>query len=398
MRRPALPALPWGDMNAQDACDVLRVLGRSPVTRGERPVEGGRKYGCLWCDSSDAMHAYPKGRGGVHCFSCGRTASNVDTAAHLLGATPAEAVRELARRLGGMYVPDVPGAPGPRQVRETPPLPDPRLAADDVELEARDGGYVPTAPADIYAALLAFLGLDDAGADYIARRGFDPDAAQADGFRNIANRKAWEVLWGYLSHSYLPGELTAAGFPGRNDLPWAGRIGALVIPYWHRGAVVAIRFRALDTHVTQRYATLPGVKISEPYNADALDAAADDELHIVEGELNARALTTHGLHAIGLPGAAAWRPHWARRCASVARLVAWYDDDRAGHDGRRGLAASLARSLGSEWLTERGYAYTVPPGHGDVADLHRAGHLAALVALAPWRSFPAGSPPSAVRA
>lgn len=88
--------LPWREVNSRDAELVTRLLGlrRSRQTR---------KYPCQWCDSSDALHAFP--RGGVHCFSCDRRASNVDLYAHVSGVAPVDAVRQLAGRLG-FFVPD----------------------------------------------------------------------------------------------------------------------------------------------------------------------------------------------------------------------------------------------------------------------------------------------------
>lgn len=448
MRAP-LPPLPWDDVNKQDASDVAHVLGLASAKGGR--VEGGRKYPCQWCESSDAAHAYPGG--GVHCYSCGRHASNVDLAAHVLGLAPVEALRTLAGRLG-VYVPDARtpasnrewspksaasrGVTAPVRAREsrtarvffgptragaparesrpalatTPAATTPGDASDEAREERpeeapdpdgfaalRAFGMVPTPPPTLYTGLLELLSLADVGADALEGRGFDPAAAEAYGFRALDGAAAWRALRDYLGDSFDVAERAAAGFPGpvgapdaAPRLPWAGKLPALVIPYRHRGAVVALRFRRLDATDKQRYATLPGVTLAAPFNADALDAAAADdggiggELHVVEGELNAYALALHGAHAVGLAGAGAWRAEWAPLVARVGRVVAWYDDDAAGAKGRAKLAEALAEALGPAWLAARGRRYTIPAEHGDVNDLHGAGQLGALLAAAPWRT------------
>lgn len=425
--RAPLPPLPWDAVNKQDARDVARHLGLTAAKGGK--LDGGRKFPCRWCDSSDALHAYPNG--GVHCFVCGRHASNADLAADVLGQPPVEALRTLAGRLG-VYVPDPPpvraaagavggrtgargasggrSGPGPgagvvangtRPLRArvgatTAPPPAADEAPPDPEEFAalRLGGVVPTLPAMLYAGLLELLTLADVGAAALEARGFDPATAAADGFRTVPDAAAWRALRDYLGDSFDAAERAAAGFPGPVGapnaiprLPWAGKLPALVLPYWHRGAVVALRFRAL-ANARQRYATLPGVTIPQPFNADALDEAAAGELHVVEGELNAYALRAHGVHAVGLAGAGTWRPEWAADVARTARVVAWYDPDDAGRKGRAKLAGTLAAALGPAWIAAHGRACTLPADTGDVNDWHRAGQLGALLAAAPWRDTP----------
>lgn len=380
-----LPDLPWDVVNARDARDVLRELGRSPATAGGRPLEGGRKFACLWCASSDALHAYPKG--GVHCFACSRHASNVDAAAHLYGLQPADALRQLAPRLG-IYVPDdrdglVEGKARASADRPAARPAPPPVKADPLD-ELRAAGMVPALSPAVYAAALETLALPDVGAAYLEGRGFPADQAHDYGFRALEDAAGWGRLWDALADSFDPLELEAAGFPARGRLPWGGKVPALVIPYAHRGAVVALRFRRLDHSKETRYQTLPGASLPVPFNADALDAGG--ELHVVEGELNAYALHAHGVHAVGLAGAHGWRAEWTPAVARAALLVAWYDDDAAGAKGRAKLARVLVEELGMEWLDARGRRCTVPAGLGDVADLHRAGKLAGLVAAARWRS------------
>lgn len=255
-------------------------------------------------------------------------------------------------------------------------------------------GYVVQRAPNIYAAVLDVLTLGARGVDYLRARGFDPAAAARYGFRSLDSDTAWRELVALFRASYLPEELEATGW---HTLPWGGKAPALVIPFMHRGDVIALRFRHLDTDERgAKYRALAGVTIAEAFNADALvlasgsgQTAAAHELHVVEGELNAYALTLHGLRAIGLPGAGKWRDEWAETIATAVetheagRLVTWYDDDRAGETGRKKLAGALQAVRGRAWLTRHGRAVMLRGA--DANELHRTGQLHALTARAPWR-------------
>jgi hypothetical protein len=231
-------------------------------------------------------------------------------------------------------------------------------------------------PPAIHAAVLEALELTAAGADYLRSRGPDPDAAFAYGFRSLDGTSAWRELESMLRESYLPAELAAAGW---HRLPWGGRMPALALPYWHRGDVLTLRFRALAANAAhgERYRTLADVALVLPFQADALEDLDGAELHIVEGEINAYTLALYGLRAIGLAGASTWRPDWTALVARAGRLVAWYDADAAGAKGRAKLATALAEHMGRAWLRAHGRAVTLPDG--DVNDGHRAGTLAARI-------------------
>jgi hypothetical protein len=68
------------------------------------------------------------------------------------------------------------------------------------------------------------------------------------------------------------------------------------------------------------------------------------ELAIVEGESDALTLWELNVPAIGIPGAATWRPEW-RKYIGKRRPVLLMDNDDAG----RQLRTKLARSLGCIW-------------------------------------------------
>lgn len=271
----------------------------------------------------------------------------------------------------------------PRSVITTITVPPPRRSSTEIrrdELlasleELRAEGCMPSPPRTVYASVLALLSLGPVGAAYLARRGFNPDAAAHYGFRSVDSAVAWGALRHELEEGFLAAEVELAGL---TSFPWQGDRPALVIPYRAGRDVIGLRFRSLvpDAGHTERYRSLPGVPLPLPFNADALTLGTGP-LHLVEGELNAYTLATYGLRAIGLPGATTWRSEWAAMIASAVGssglLVAWYDDDDAGAKARAALARRLQDSLGAGWLARHGVSAILS---GDDANgLHSAGTL-----------------------
>lgn len=403
-------------VNAIGAADVARALGMTPGKGGRGfyvcPVHGG---------DGTSFHATP--RGGWKCFGgCNRGYSNVDLAAAVWGIDAGAACLELAELLG-VPIPDrrdghalarfrarraprrAPAAPA------APPVSDRERAQAAALEELRTAGVMPAEPPAVYAAALdALPWTDDAAVYFRDRRGLEPDAAEFYGFRTIAGGPAWCALYDALRDSFHPAELARAGLaawskareaidpnrggPWRNDEAWGWgawdrQPPALLVPYWHRGALVALRFRSLATNgpaadKANRYRTLGGANPAVPFNADALEQAAGAEIHVVEGEINAFALMLHGLRAVGIPGAGGWRDAWTPGLREASRVVAWYDLDKAGEQGRGNLAASLQAHHGGAWLRARGRTVRLPAG-ADANDLHRTGELHGIIAAAGWR-------------
>ena len=127
--------------------------------------------------------------------------------------------------------------------------------------------------------------------------------------------------------------------------------------------------------------TKPG-QVQLPFNANALDDAAGQVVHVVEGELNAYALTLYGRRVIGLSGAGKWSAEWTPALQEVKNVVAWYDADAAGSSGRSKLADTLRDAFGVEWVNARGLVRPLPP-ETDLNDLHRAGTLARYLEAVP---------------
>lgn len=354
------------------------------------------KWACVWCDSSDALEVYPEGGRGAHCFSCGKSDSVVGMVMAKQGYDFADAVHALAGRFG-IYIPDTRDLPAPRAPR--PPVAAPvRTVAPEVEAEAQ---LASTCREAIYRAVLDTLSLEPFAREYLAGRGFrglDHLFAE-DGFRSIDGRTGWARVWNALRTSgFVDEQIKAVLTPYRPEkpkpdtvrerykLPWASFASVLVIPYRYQGRIVGLRFRKLNPTPRDkgdRYRDLGGRTPPMPFNADALDGCGEQELHVVEGELNAWTLAGENLRAIGLPGAQSpWRTEWTPLVRAAKLLVAWYDNDKGGHSGAGRLAEALQGEMGAPWLAERG-RHLAPTK--DANDLHREGLLRGIINAAPWR-------------
>lgn len=390
MTPKTLPPLPWADVNALDGQQVAeRVLSLAPAREP-------RKWGCIGCDSSDALHAYQGG--GLHCFSCGTTWTNVDAVALRMRLEPADACRELARTFGIPCPDDDDAAEGPRKAprgrRRPTPAPSPparqkrrqQPAGDDLDPELLDR---------MHGAVLGALSwlrtgaeaLDPPARDYLAGRALDPERAGLYGFRSVMDRGRWLLVHERLLEVADPADLLRAGWWKNDDdgprfaPPWGGRAPALVIPYRDlSGRVVGLRFRNLAARTKRdRYRDLSGATPTVPWGTDALRAVRDEPgrhvVHLVEGELNALTLRQAGAVAVGLPGAGRpWGAQWAGWLSGGRRVVLWYDDDDAGRAGVQRAADTLATALGRRWCTERLRRQPTPQGN-DPNDLAVAGAL-----------------------
>jgi DNA primase len=362
--------------------------------RGACPLHGG-----------DNPEGFSVSASGWHCFTgCDDGGDGVDfVRRYRYGALPARegrvaAIRELAPRAGVTLEAPRGGVqtPSPRPA-PTPPAP-PRLSERAQRLETdltamREQGMTPAPISEVLRAAHTAMTLGEAGRAYLTARGFKPDAAEFFGFRSLESARDWHHVGTVLSESYQRVECERAGVlrlpvrvKGLGDT-WQDAGAVLVLPYHDlRGRVLGFRFRSMqdgalgfvrDTE-PRRYHSLGGVALPVPFNAPALTEAVGADLHIAEGEFNAYALSLVGMHAIGLDGAGKWRDEWTAKVQSAKRVVAWYDDDKAGAKGRSTLARTLVEAMGRPWVQQHALAATLPAGD-DLNDYFKAGRLVPLL-------------------
>lgn len=107
------------------------------------------------------------------------------------------------------------------------------------------------------------------------------------------------------------------------------------------GAVYSLRFRTL-TDGEPKYIGTPGEM--RLFNLRAITEAGS-VICITEGEMDAITLDQCGYHAVGVPGANAWkRPH-SRIFAGFSRVYVFGDGDASGRDFARRVSDSMRQAI-----------------------------------------------------
>lgn len=123
--------------------------------------------------------------------------------------------------------------------------------------------------------------------------------------------------------------------------------GMLAIPYLRLGyrewTAVAMRFRCVTPNCDHaghhKYETVAGDK-TRLYNTATL-LAGSDHAAVCEGELDTISAELSGFHAIGVPGAEAWKPHFYEPLRGYEKVFVFSDGDDAGRNLSKKLAAEL---------------------------------------------------------
>jgi DNA primase len=114
----------------------------------------------------------------------------------------------------------------------------------------------------------------------------------------------------------------------------------LVLPYEDGlGRVRQLRYRPLFRDPPSKYITAKG----EHAHLFAVRAADNPTVYVCEGEIDTMTLWQVGLKAVGIPGAATWKPDWKWifRPPHVQRVVLVLDPDEAGISAARRMLADL---------------------------------------------------------
>lgn len=338
------------------------------------PARERHKYGCLWCESSDALHVYPDG---FKCYACGKGGDVIEATMQRRGLDFRGAVDALASQFM-VFLPES----GGQGVRFTPPVGYKQESPRPRPVGSRDPAPAPNPEREaVYAALWRCCTLTPTGRAYLRERmGADVAGIEAE-FRSVEGREGWKAIL-----TALQGEFPAAVIQdavgthedGKLALPFGGNAPVLVIPYRLEGRTVGVRFRNLTPGHDKkaRYRDLGKRAPLWPYRADDLCGAGDPRpLHIVEGELNAATLAGYSrrYRVIGVPGVARWNDDWTPYLRGIPRVVVWYDGDTAGDKGVSDLARKFQSAFGQVWLEDR--VLRQPMQGGDLNDLHRQGTL-----------------------
>lgn len=182
----------------------------------------------------------------------------------------------------------------------------------------------------------------------------------------------------YLEARGLAGVAGQAGLgvvPGDAGPEWEKYSGMLAIPYFTvDGEVVSLRFRTLeDDDPRPKYLQPSGSDITI-YNMPALNRPTRSVI-ITEGELDALTLESYGYTAIGIPGANAWKRHYARALDGFGAVIAWGDPDEAGKKLNEEILSSIRRATTAHLNADiNDTAKNSPMGFAEIAQAYaRAG-------------------------
>lgn len=115
--------------------------------------------------------------------------------------------------------------------------------------------------------------------------------------------------------------------------------GKIAIPYLSpAGLVGTIRFRSLDS-VGPKYLSVAN-DTPRLYNVSALELPVTG-IVLTEGEIDAMTAHQCGFPAVGIPGASSWQPVWCRLLIQYNVVYLLHDDDKAGSDMAKAIAAQL---------------------------------------------------------
>ncbi len=140
-----------------------------------------------------------------------------------------------------------------------------------------------------------------------------------------------------LSDRFPPADLRASGlFNPEGHLRFYRH--PLILPYFQQGKPVYLQARSLDTGIQPKELSLAGT-IPCPYNARLLDGEPGP-IYLCEGVIDALTLIEAGFPAVGVPGAANFKPAWISLFNNKSVYVV-FDADSAGEAGAARAVALL---------------------------------------------------------
>jgi len=163
-------------------------------------------------------------------------------------------------------------------------------------------------------AVMTYAASVDLAGEYLARRGITKEAAKRH-------------LIGYVTQDNV-----AVGHE-----MFVNRIS---IPFLATAGVVDCRFRSISDDITPKYLSRVGAELTM-YNPLAFQVPSDF-IAVCEGEVDT--ITAHTLcqiPAIGLAGANAWKPFYARAFGDYQRVLVLADGDQPGKELGKKIASQI---------------------------------------------------------
>jgi DNA primase len=288
---------------------------------------------------------------GFKCFACGATGDAFTLTQRLRGQSFREALEWLAQR-AGVLLP----ARHQRPQAFRPPSPEPPRPPPEDGLLA---GVSFERRVEVLTQFCRAAWLREPH-PYLERRGISFETAARAGVAVLT--KPYDVVSRRLKGLFPVPDLQAVGLFNdkgncrlfRHRLLW---------PYWLDGQVFALQARNTDWRdKSDGPKELDLTQVLLPYNADAL-TDAQECVYVAEGVIDCLSLLEADLQAVGIPGAAAFRPDWVEWFDQAREVVLALDADDAGRRGAAAIAAHF-RAAGRAVRVLQ-----LPPGVKDINEL-----------------------------
>lgn len=177
-----------------------------------------------------------------------------------------------------------------------------------------------------------------------------PSAARKKSLANAAMRFHTKLMEGGPNLEYLFQErgLTEEtvrrfqlGEVPHGDVDYPDHAGWISVPYLTPTGFVDLRFRNPDPEGKPKYKGLTGATL-RMFNPSAI-LQANETIVAAEGEFDAMILNQVGLHAIGIPGASAWRKPFELAIHGFDNIIICEDGDDGG--AGKGLTGAILKGL-----------------------------------------------------
>jgi hypothetical protein len=323
-----------------DKPEVAPVLESVGIKRAKQR----RKYACLWCASSDALHAYERY---VKCFSCGARGDAIDILRTARSLSYVEACKELGIRRNGFGRGIVP-------VDELVIKKERRFVMDTKKLSV------------LWSSLKEITGAptSDEGkacVEYLHKHGVTLKRIVDYELpvRLIPKAEYWHALV-KKAFGEVPDCLRYSSGKPMPPCP------AIAYGYFNKCGLQQIRFRSLASKVRVSSMTGASTMLWDVTSPCAAYAPGEiKEIYVCEGEPDAMAMAARGMPAIGVPGAglSLKLEDYQELLGGVPdRYVVLVQGDEAAKGWRTTTVSKLKRTGKPVWV------YDCPDGF-DVADM-----------------------------
>jgi DNA primase len=323
---------------------------------GYKTVQNRRMKCPFHEDDSPSLVIYPPPQNEFHCFGCGKHGDVLNFYAEVNGIS----FKVALDRLAYTYIPNY--EPESRDAFKNKP----KLQIYEKKDPATNYVY-QSIHSDIYEDFqehcLNYSTTESTiqAVNYLRERGLKDWIMRHFGLFMIKN---YREVNEYLKEKYSLADLQNSGLMNeKGNLIFY--VHPIIFPYFKNGRIVYLQGRTIGPpkDKASKYQFLKG--LPRPlFNSDILTTARiGTTIYITEGAIDCMTLIQHGEAAISLGSAKHFRPEWAKLLRR-AKVVIWFDNDKAGRSGTDELIHTL-RELGIEVSSK-----ILPEGANDINEYY----------------------------